>query len=136
MPSQRAAPKITVLADCSGSPINQRLRDLNIAFARADVAAILDFFADDIAWDIIGEREICGLAAARETLEAMSGVAVRELTIHSIISDGREGAVNGLIAAETGGAVAFCDVCRFDAGGKIGDLLDEIIYSRNQQGEI
>ena len=122
MPPDRAQPTITVLADCGSSPIKQRLRDLNIAFAHSDVTAILNCFADDIAWHIVGDREIRGLAAARETLEAMSGVAVRELTIHSIISDSREGAVSGIITTEPGGAVAFCDVCRFDASGKI-DLM-------------
>ena len=52
----------TVLADCGSSPIKQRLRDLSIAFAQSDVGAILDFFADDIAWHIVGEREIRGWA--------------------------------------------------------------------------
>ena len=102
--------------------MKQRLRDLNIAFAHSDVAAILNFFADDIAWHIIGEREIRGLAAARETLEAMADVVTRELTIHSLVTDGCEGAINGVITTETGSAVAFCDLCRFDANGKI-DLM-------------
>ncbi len=133
MPSDRAEPTITVLADCSGSPMKARLRDLNIAFAHSDVNAILDFFADDIAWHIVGEREIRGRAAAREALEAMSGVAVRELVIHSIISDGREGAVNGVITSEPGGAVAFCDVCRFDASGKI-DLMKSYAVEINMEG--
>ena len=122
MPADRATPTITLLADCGNSPLKASLRDLNIAFAQSNVDAILDFFADDIAWHIVGERLVRGRAAARATLEAMSGLSTRELTIHSIISDGREAAVNGVITSEPGGAVAFCDVCRFDASGKI-DLM-------------
>ena len=113
--------KITVKADCDGAPAKQLLRDLNIAFARADVDGILDCFAGDIRWRIIGDKEIRGKAAARETLTAMADFAISELIIHSIIVDGREGAVSGLIRSESGGTVAFCDVCQFAsaAGAKI-----------------
>ena len=117
-----ASPNITVLADCGSSPMKQSLRDLNIAFAHADVDAILDFFTEDIRWRIVGEREIRGKPAVRDALEAMAGVRTRELVIHSIITDGREGAINGVIKTEPGGVYAFCDVCRFDGNGKI-DLM-------------
>ena len=130
MRSDRAAPTVSAPADCGSSPIKASLRDLNIAFARSDVDAILDFFADDIAWHIVGEREIRGRAAARAMLKTMSGAVVSKLTIHSIISDGRRGAVNGVITSEPGSAVAFCDVCRFDASGKI-DLMKSYTVELN-----
>ncbi len=103
------SPKITVLADCGSSPMKRSLRDLNIAFARADVAGIMDFFTDDICWRIIGETELCGTEAVRAALESMGGVAVSEL----VITDGRQGVINGEITTESGNVMAFCDVCRF-----------------------
>ena len=117
-----ASPNIRVLADCGSSPRKQTLRDLNIAFARADVEGILAFFSDDIRWQIIGDADLQGTAAVRAALEAMSGVAVRELAIHSIITDGREGAINGVITTAQGSVMAFCDVCRFDASGKVNQM--------------
>ena len=113
--------KITVNAGCDNAPKNELLRDLNIAFAHADVEGLLAFFSDDIRWQIIGETDICGKAAVRDALEAMKDVATRELVIHSIITHGREGAINGVITTEGGRSVAFCDVCQFAsaAGTKI-----------------
>ena len=43
-------PKITIHADCGDAPEKALLRDLNIAFANADVESILGFFSDDIRW--------------------------------------------------------------------------------------
>ncbi len=108
-----SAPTITVLADCAGSPMKQRLRDLNIAFARADVDGILDCFTDDIRWRIIGDAQLQGKEAVRAALEAMADVVIRELVIDSIITDGRDGVINGEITTEQGSVMAFCDVCRF-----------------------
>lgn len=105
--------KITVLPDCSKAPQKQLLRDLNIAFARADVEAILDIFSEDMRWQIVGGPDLRGQAAARQALEAMQTSAAAELVIHSIIIQGREGAVNGLITSRDGKSVAFCDICRF-----------------------
>ena len=40
--------KITVNADCGNAPKKQILLDLNIAYARADIDAILENLSDDI----------------------------------------------------------------------------------------
>ncbi|MCY3833645.1 MAG: nuclear transport factor 2 family protein [Chloroflexi bacterium] len=107
------SPKVSIRADCDGAPEKQLLRDLNIAFARADVDGILACFSDDICWRIMGETEIQGKMAARATLTAMADLVISELVIHSIITDGREAAVSGVITSESGESVAFCDVCQF-----------------------
>lgn len=113
--------KITVHPDCGNAPKKQLLRDLNIAFARADVEGILEMFTDDISWRIIGEFEMRGVEQARQTLLQMKDAAVRELIIDSIIIQDREGAVSGTIIPENGKPVAFCDICQFQsaAGSKI-----------------
>ncbi len=108
-----AMPEITVHADCANAPEKQLLRDLNIAFAHADVETILACFSDDIHLHIIGEADMRGKAAVREALESMQEVVTRELVIHSIITDWREGAINGEIITEDGRRVAFCDLCQF-----------------------
>ena len=113
--------KITVHPDCAGAPEKQLLRDLNIAYARADVEGILECFTDDIRWRIVGEFEMRGKEKVRGVLEQMKDVKVRELIIDSVITQGPEGAISGAIIPEDGNPVAFCDVCQFQsaAGGKI-----------------
>ncbi len=105
LPTDTSMLKITVQADCDNAP-KKLLRDLNIAFVRADVEGILDIFSDDMCWQIIGQAELRGKAAAREALEAMKNAAATELVIHSIITDGREGAVNGVIRTGAGKSYA------------------------------
>ena len=74
---------------------------------------------DDITWRMIGDDTVVGKPAVREALEAMKAVATRELVIHSIIIDGSEGAVNGVIATEAGRSYAFCDIVRFSSASAL-----------------
>ena len=60
----------------------------------------------------------------------MQDALTRELVIHSIITDGRDAAINGEITTEQGSVVAFCDICRFDASGKI-DLMKSYTVELN-----
>lgn len=121
--------KFTINADCGNAPKKLALRDLHIAFAHADVAAILDHFTDDIHWQIIGEADLRGKEPVRAALETMKDTVMTELTIHSIITHGPEAAVNGIITTEQGGTFAFCDVYRFTSasGKKINAMTSYVI---------
>ena len=68
---------------------------------------------------LMGGSDLHGKAAAREALEAMKDVVTRELVIDSIITQGREGAISGVIKTERGGSVAFlrCLPLRMQADG-------------------
>ncbi|MYB77101.1 MAG: nuclear transport factor 2 family protein [Chloroflexi bacterium] len=119
----------TIHADCDNSPKKLVLRDLNVAFAEGDVAATLDHFTDNIHWQIVGEADLRGKEAVRAALEAMKDTITSELVIHSIITHGPKGVVNGVITTEQGGAVAFCDVYRFasTSGTKIESMMSYAI---------
>lgn len=117
-------PKITINADCANAPKKLLLRDLNIAFARADVEAILALMSDDIVWRMVGADVADGKAAVRQALEAMKDAVASELVIDSIITCGSEGAVNGEIRLEGGSTYAFCDVVQFT--GAAGDKIKTI----------
>ncbi len=121
--------KLTINADCGNAPQKLILRELNIAFARADVEAILKIFTDDIHWRIIGEANLRGKETVRAALEAMKDTVTTELTIHSIITHGPEAAVNGIITTEQGGTFAFCDVYHFTSasGKKINAMTSYVI---------
>lgn len=106
-------PKLTIHPAFGNTPKHRVLRDLNIAFAQSDVAGILQRLTDDVRWQIVGQADLRGKAAVRAALTAMRDTVTIELVIHAIITHGAEGAVNGIITTEQGGAVAFCDVYRF-----------------------
>ncbi len=113
--------KIIVNADCGNAPKKQILLDLNIAYARADIDAILENLSDDIVWRILGEFEMRGIDELRSALQFMKDVDTRELVVESIIAHRADGAINGFITTEAGRSYAFCDVVQFSsaAGKKI-----------------
>ncbi len=126
--------QITIKPDCANAPKKQLLRDLNIAYARSDVDAILKLFTDDISWHIVGEFEMRGKERVREVLEQMRDVVVCELIIDSIITHGREGAVSGTVIPQHGNPVAFCDVCQFQsaAGKKVKAMKSYTVEFRRE----
>ncbi len=121
--------KLTIHADCNNAPEKHILRDLNIAFAHADVEAILNHFTDDIHWQIVGETDLRGNETVRTALEAMQDTVTTELTIHATVTHSPEAAVHGVITTEQGGSFAFCDIYRFasPSANKINAMTSYVI---------
>lgn len=107
-------PNITVKPDCSNSPQKALLRDFISAFAHADVDAILAPMSDDIVWNLVGDAVIEGKDNVREMMEGMENAGTSDLVIETIITHGRDAAVNGVIKSNSGQTHAFCDVVQFD----------------------
>ncbi|MCX7745270.1 MAG: nuclear transport factor 2 family protein [Clostridia bacterium] len=119
--------KVTIGEDCGNSSKKTFLKQLNIAFAENDTAFIINSVSEDISWNIIGDKHIQGKKDFVEALEQMKNYIMNELTISSIITHGREGAVNGLIKMEDGRKYAFCDVYEF-SGAKGSCVKSMISY--------
>ena len=121
--------KLTIHSDCTNSPKKRILRDLNIAFAHADVEAILAHFTDDIHWQIVGETDLRGKETVRTALEAMYDTITTELSIHATVTHGPEAAVHGIITTQQGGSFAFCDIYRFasPSANKINAMTSYVI---------
>ena len=105
--------KLIIGEDCGNSPKKSFLKQINIAFAKGDSIFIINNVSEDITWNIIGDMLIQGKSDLEKTLENMKKDIVEELTINSIITHGREGAVNGLIKMKDGRNYAFCDIYEF-----------------------
>lgn len=114
-------PKIIVSADCGNSPKKLFLKECNVAFAEGDISFIIDNVSDDITWNIVGDKFIQGKNDFAEALKDMKNKAVVELTIHNIITHGKEGAVNGTLILENEEQYAYCDVYQF-SGAKGANL--------------
>lgn len=125
--------KITVVADCGNSPKKTFLKDLNIAFAEGNVEFIANNLADDVTWETVGHHRLEGKDAFVSALNEMRDTQVSELTIERVITHGKEGAVNGVMATTAGKRYAFCDVYEFKnaAGTAIRSLLSYVIETSN-----
>ena len=112
-------PNITVRPDCDNAPKKALLRDFISAFAHADIDGILSPMSDDVVWNLVGDSVIEGKENVRALLEAMQGIGTSDLVIESIITHGREAAVNGVIRSNSGEAHAFCDVVQFTSASSM-----------------
>lgn len=112
------AVKVNIKADCGNSPKREFLKNFNVAFARGDWSFVLNSVYDDIHWKLYGELELEGKAALEKAIQEMQKFLPKEITLHHIITHGKEGTVHGEMTFEDGKKVAFCDVYEFVSAGK------------------
>lgn len=116
--------KLTIKEDCGNAPKKEFIRDFNIAFAENSNDKILAFMADDIVWDMIGNKKVQGKEDVRKELESMGLEEATELIIDTIITHGDIASANGVMKF-AGTTIAFCDVYKFtghDKNAKIKEL--------------
>ena len=104
--------KITVTPDCGNAPRKEFLKDFNIAFATGKAEFIIDHVSDDIKWNIHGDKHISGKEAFTKEINIMKEYTADEVVIHSIVTHGREAALNGEMKMGDK-TYAYCDVYRF-----------------------
>lgn len=104
--------KINIQADCGNSPRKEFLKELNIAFAKGKADFIVEHVSDDIVWTIYGDKKIVGKEAFGKEIHAMKQYSADEMTLHSIITHGRDASANGEMHMDDK-TYAFCDVYKF-----------------------
>lgn len=104
--------KIISTPDCGNAPRKEFLKNFNIAFATGDADFIIAQVSDNIEWNIYGDKTISGKDSFAEEINSMKEHTADEVTIHSIITHGREASINGEMKMSDK-TYAFCDVCRF-----------------------
>lgn len=110
--------KIKGAENCGNSPKNEILRDLTIASVKNEQDFFMDWMADDVVWEIIGDQRIEGKGNFEETLIMKMKDKVTELTIENVITHGKTGAVNGIVKLENNQHFAFCDIYTFKTHSK------------------
>lgn len=109
----------------------------NEAFADSDIAFLSDNVTDDLVWTIVGDKTISGKAAFIKDLEAMASKTSYRLEISSIITHGKNAAVDGTMKRVEKGTVqevyAFCDVYEFSGfkNPKIKAMTSYVIELKN-----
>lgn len=107
--------KINSSPNCGNSPKMEFLKAFNIAFAKGNLDFVLEGVSDEIVWDIVGNTTITGKESFADELQNMKTNTVAELTLHQILSHGKEGAVNGLMKMQDGKQYAFSDFYQFSS---------------------
>lgn len=105
--------KVHVKPDCGNAPKMELLRDFTQAFPKNQSDVILDNLADDVRWEMVGERVIEGKEAAKEMVMTMMDDSTEELYINTIITHGDTGAVEGTMKFKDGSEFGFADIYEF-----------------------
>ncbi len=113
--------KLIAGPNCGNSPKMEFLKEFNFAFAKGNIEFITEGVTEDIVWNIIGDKTIEGKETLTEELKKMKTQKISELTLISIITHGKEGAVNGIMKMKDGKKYAFADFYEFTGakGGRI-----------------
>ncbi len=91
------------------------LEELNRAFAANNIQFMLDHVAEDFEWRIVGSDVITGKESYSKALSAMGSTEPLRVMIHSIITQGDEASVSGVMYMSEDHYVEFCDVMRFQS---------------------
>uniref|UniRef100_UPI00404A9EDF nuclear transport factor 2 family protein n=1 Tax=Fulvivirga sp. TaxID=1931237 RepID=UPI00404A9EDF len=118
-------PIINVKTDCGNAPKREFLKDFRIAMAKGNQDFLLNSVTDDIVWNVVGWKLTEGKDSYSKELKKMLSNDTKGLTIHQILSHGKEGAINGTIETETGDVIEFSEFYVFQ--GAKGDKIKSII---------
>lgn len=105
--------KINSQPDCGNAPKRELVKDLTVYFASYDLDKVMEYMDDQVTWTLVGDDPVVGKEQFRAELEKMSGNKVQELTIHSVITHGKEAAVNGEMRMQDGQVYEFSDFYEF-----------------------
>lgn len=107
--------EIVVPEQLGHSPRGAWLRDFNIAFIEGDIEKTLEFVAEDVTWELVGEGTIQGREGMRAWLKSMAGKKARRVEFDLFITHGPAAAVNGIYEMESGSKFRFCDIYEFSS---------------------
>jgi|SRR5690625_592861 len=111
---------------------------VNEAFAKGDVDFLMENLAENIQWDMVGNKTVHGKRAVMEMIEPMRGVEADNYVTNNIITHGNTAVIEGeMIMPKKDGSTAtyaFCDLYKLDKfkNGKIKEMkaflieLDEV----------
>lgn len=105
--------KITVGADCGNSPKKLFLKEFYTSIAQQEIEFITASLVSDIQWELVGTQIIQGKVDFLKRLQQRDRPT--ELIIQTIVTHGKEAAVNGEWIMENGKKLAFCDIYHFKA---------------------
>ncbi len=120
--------KVTSFTDCGNAPRKQLLLAFNVAFAKGDIAFILEHVANDIVWDRVGDDRIEGKERLAETIEQMKDNLPTEIRIANIITHGSTAAANGILSYEQK-RYSYCDIYIFNGAAKSAKIIAITTYA-------
>lgn len=108
---------IQIQPDCGNAPRKLLLKDLLTAIVEANTKHLLEVIAENISWDIVGQKQITGQEQYMKELKGHALWKAKEVIVDTIITHGPDASMNGRITAADKTTYKFCDVYRFKSAG-------------------
>ena len=124
--------KLNIQADCGNSPKRELIRDLTIYFVSYDLEKAMEYMDENVVWTLVGDEPIKGKEPFAAALKEMIDNKAKELTIYSIVTHGKEAAVNGEMTMEDGNVFGFADFYEFASAGssKVKAIRSYVIHKK------
>lgn len=126
--SQNYDLKIICPADCGNAPKRNYLKEFNITLAQNNIEYIDSHIVDDFHWNIIGKASIKGKGDFPELLKQIQNSPMIELRIHTIITHGYDGSINGTFQLANKKIYAFSNVFTFKSSRNNSPIKECISY--------
>ena len=124
--------KLNIKADCGNAPKKELIKNLTVAFASYDLDQVMPHLSDQIEWTLVGDETIVGKEHFRSELEKMSDNKAAELSIHQIITHGKEAAIQGEMVMQNKNVYSFADFYEFtSASGKTVSKITSYVVKRS-----
>ena len=108
--------ELHIPSDCGNSPQKKLLADFNIAFAKGQVDEIASHLAEDIVWEMVGDKTVKGISEVKALLEEMADYKAEGLNIYQIITHGKDASARGKLRFKNE-SIAFADFYEFSSAG-------------------
>lgn len=117
--------KLRIKPDCGNAPKKELIKNLTIYFASYNIRKVMKYLDEDFKWTLVGDESIVGKETFGAALKKMSQNKATELTIHSIVTHGKEASVNGEMQMQDGNKFGFADFYEFSSAK--GTLVKSIL---------
>lgn len=121
--------KLNIKPDCGNAPKKELIKNLTICFASYDIPQAMSYLDENVVWTLVGDEPVVGRSRFAAALQEMSQNKANELTIHSIITHGKEAAINGEMVMEDGHVFGFSDFYEFTSakGSKVKSIVSYVV---------
>lgn len=121
--------KVNIKTDCGNSPKSELIKNLTIFFASYNLSQLVHYFEDNIKWTLVGDAPIVGKDQFINALQKMEQNKAIELTIHGIVTHGKEAAIHGEMLMQDGNHFGFSDFYVFTSvkANKVKSIMSYVI---------
>ncbi|MFH6982796.1 nuclear transport factor 2 family protein [Marinoscillum luteum] len=121
--------KLNIRTSCENAPKKELIKDLTVLFAAYDISQAMQYLEDDVIWTLVGDEPIVGKEPFAAALMEMAHNKATELTIHSIVTHGKEAAINGEMVMGDGNVFGFADFYEFTSvkGSKVRSITSYVV---------